>query len=146
MLPRLQVRLSRTATLGKSEPMKKLRYAVVLALVGLLSLWVAACSSRSRERKPEASPTSDKDTEYLNGAVGKASEDDITANLGPPSETKELSDGSHVWVYRYDYRRTRLIFGQRTMCSELVLEFDVAKKLLQWRENRCSQGLPPRPK
>ena len=74
----------------------KLHRAAVFALVGLLSLWVAACSSRSHERKPEASPTSDKDTEYLNGAVGKASEDDVTANLGPPSETQELSNGSHV--------------------------------------------------
>ena len=116
-----------------------LRHAAELALVGILFLPVASCSSRSHKNNPAGGAASQSDGEYLNNAVGKASEDEIASTLGSPSEKQELGNGGHVWIYRYKYQKTRLIFGHRSMCTQHVLAFDASKTLQKWSDNRCSE-------
>lgn len=66
---------------------------------------------------------------YLRDAVNQATQDDITARLGPPQAARELATGETVW--RYESYQGDLL------CLEYVLRFDQAKILRQWTRQRC---------
>jgi len=114
-------------------------HATSSLLIGILSLCLVSGSSRSDLDPPPAGPRSQVDAKYLDGAVGKASEDEVASTLGFPSEKHDLDNGGKLWTYRYKYQRTHLIFGHRSLCTAIVLAFNAARTLQKWSQERCAE-------
>lgn len=69
---------------------------------------------------------------YLQNAVQQATQDDVLAQLGPPHFTKDLTDGTTVWLYQYC---TQSVNHQaRPPCIRYHLIFNSAKRLEDWKE------------
>jgi hypothetical protein len=77
---------------------------------------------------------------YLSTGIDRATQDEITAQLGPPYETHSLPDDGMEW--HYHQRRGRPMIGSHgTMgsssmleCDEYILQFDRAGVLRSWRQ------------
>ena len=74
--------------------------------------------------------------EYLDQAIGTATQDEVTMKLGPPMGERILSRGESVWVYRYSGAAVGEQGGS-TWCREYVLKFDVQGILRHWNRQRC---------
>lgn len=94
------------------------------AAVSVFSLSLLACT-------PER-------VQYLEKSVNVASQDDVARRLGPPTSSKQASDGTSVWVYRYEtgpeYSYGRSV--SRPDCQE-ILTFDKQKILREWTRQSC---------
>ncbi len=66
--------------------------------------------------------------DYLKDAVNQATQDAVTKRLGPPQNTRELTDGGAVWRYRA---------GLGLACQEYLLVFDQGRILREWRKQDC---------
>src|SRR5665213_4263767 len=124
-----------------SAPSSILRLANVGVALGTLSLCAVACSSHSDTPHLSSGSKSQINTKYLDSAAGAASEDEVASTLGFPSEKHDLDSGGQTWMYRYKYQRTDLIFGHRTLCTEVVLAFTAAKILQKWNQENCQEDL-----
>jgi hypothetical protein len=120
-----------------------LRNFAAIVLWGAMASCVMSCSSRSDTDHLPSGAKSQVDRQYLNSAVNKASEDNVASTLGFPSEKHNLNDGGSVWTYRYKYQRTHLIFGHRSLCTEVVLAFDNGKKLQELSQQGCPEESRP---
>jgi hypothetical protein len=118
-----------------------LRLATVGVISVALSLFAVACSSQPDTHHLSSGSKSQIDSKYLDGAVGTASEDEVASTLGFPSEKHELDSGGQTWTYKYKYQRTHLIFGHRTLCTEVVLAFTATKILQKWNQENCEEYL-----
>jgi hypothetical protein len=75
---------------------------------------------------------------YLSSGLDRATQDEVTVQLGPPYETHSLPDGGTEW--HYHQRRGRPMIGPHgTMggstsleCEEYVLRFDHTGVLRGW--------------
>jgi hypothetical protein len=67
--------------------------------------------------------------EYLRDSVNRATQDEITAQLGPPQAARALTTGETVW--RYESYQGDLL------CLEYILRFDQAGILRQWTRQGC---------
>jgi hypothetical protein len=67
--------------------------------------------------------------EYLHEAVNRATQDEITTQLGPPQAARELTTGETVWRYQS--------YQGDLLCLEYILRFDQAKILRQWTRQSC---------
>jgi hypothetical protein len=118
--------------------------ATAAALLVAFSFWAAACGRSSSQLNHTAGgATSQSNSEYLDSAVGRATEDEVASTLGSPSAKQALGDGGQVWTYRYKYQRTHLIFGHRTLCKQIIVGFDAARILRKWGQGQCSEEAPP---
>lgn len=119
-----------------------IRRVISGAWASVFCLLVSSCLTDRKvvSAKPlSADKASRNENEYLDSAVGKGSEDEILLKLGLPSETRDLTSGDHVWVYKYKSEKSHLVFGRRWFCMENILMFDNAKKLRSWQRDRCPE-------
>lgn len=91
-----------------------------LALLMLLVLFLGACTPWR--------------VTYLEEAIGKANQDDVTKRLGPPHLERPLTDGSTVWTYQH---RSAVVDGTGGKCSQYVLVFDKNQTLQSWNRQSC---------
>lgn len=81
-----------------------------------------------------------KETRYLKGAEGQATEDEVRQELGPPMFT-ETQAGTTIWVYqvREHFAGARsLVAG--AWCDEYVLTFDERAVLRGWTHKSFFHG------
>ena len=64
--------------------------------------------------------------QYLEGATGKATQDEIIQMFGHPTEERESPTGGQVWLYRF-IRYSPV--ESANVCDEYQLQFDVEKIL-----------------
>ena len=75
--------------------------------------------------------------QYLDEARGRATQEEIMQNWGPPMEERSLDTGELMWLYRFK----RYSSVQRTtICDVFELRFDRQRVLQQWDggEVNCS--------
>jgi len=79
--------------------------------------------------------------DYLNTAVGNASEDRVVSTWGPPSTSRPLTDSAgEIWVYRF--RSSHAFAGVN--CTEYILTFDGGKVLRNWTQSHgCQEPVYP---
>ncbi len=66
---------------------------------------------------------------YLRDAVNRATQDEITTQLGPPHAARALTNGETVWRYQS--------YQGDLLCLEYILRFDPAGILRQWTRQGC---------
>lgn len=66
---------------------------------------------------------------YLRDAVNRATQDEITIRLGPPTAARALTNGETVWRYQS--------YQGDLLCLEYILRFDPAGILRQWTRQGC---------
>ncbi len=102
--------------------MMQYRYGGLL-VAGLVSLALLSCA-----------PGPDR---YLKSNVGKATQEDVKAQLGPPDHIDTLGDGGARWKYviHVSYA-TYLTYANRDSetCYSYELTFDAQKVLRKWSE------------
>ncbi len=81
-----------------------------------------------------------KETRYLEGAQGRATQDEVQEQLGPPTFT-ETQAGATIWVYQVRQQEP----GGRTVvtgawCDEYVLTFDGRTVLQRWTHKSYFHG------
>ncbi len=81
-----------------------------------------------------------KETRYLEGAQGRATQDEVRQELGPPQFT-ETQAGTTIWVYQVRQQEP----GGRTVvtgawCDEYVLAFDGRAVLQRWTHRSFFHG------
>jgi hypothetical protein len=78
--------------------------------------------------------------QYLESGIGVLTQDEVTKTLGPPHNTRQLEDGSTVWLYQYS---SSSVSGNQygvsgsSSCAEYVLTFDKEKILRSFRRQGC---------
>jgi outer membrane protein assembly factor BamE (lipoprotein component of BamABCDE complex) len=81
-----------------------------------------------------------KETRYLESAQGRATQDEVRQELGPPQFT-ETQAGTTIWVYQVRQQEP----GGRTVvtgawCDEYVLAFDGREVLQRWTHSSYFHG------
>jgi hypothetical protein len=66
---------------------------------------------------------------YLRDSVNRATQDEITTQLGPPHAARALTSGETVWRYQS--------YQGDLLCLEYILRFDQAGILRQWTRQGC---------
>ena len=99
----------------------------VRVLLLLLLLGASACSTWQAD--------------YLKDQVHKATEQDVTARLGKPTEVKQLDDGGTEWLYHV-FSTGLFDFGYKgqpaeQICKEYVLTFNERRILTYWIAQDC---------
>lgn len=78
---------------------------------------------------------------YLNRQAGRATQDNVRAELGPPDYTKDLGDGRTAWIYAVKWSTaTYLTYADpdAEVCNEYTLTFDAQKILRKWvKKGNC---------
>ena len=72
--------------------------------------------------------------QYLEGATGKATQDEIIQMFGHPTEERESPTGGQVWLYRFNRYSP---VANASVCDEYQLQFDVEKILRKWDRFIC---------
>lgn len=97
---------------------------VLITLLANLALLGSGCSAFT-----------DKETEYLQSAQGRASREEVQGHLGRPQLVAASQDGAPIWVYEV---RTAEKGGNTSWstigywCDEYVLSFDRQGVLRSW--------------
>jgi len=72
--------------------------------------------------------------ENLDEVTGKATQEEIRKELGPPVEERSLTTGESVWHYRIERYST---VSRATLCSGYDLTFDPQRVLQRWDHVDC---------
>ncbi len=106
--------------------MKRAALPIVASMMSVLVLFaliafMTGCTTAAKEKRA-----------YWNSEIGRATYNDVVAQLGPPEAKETLSDGSLVakWV-RTAYGTTRAIAASDNWTEELVLRFSPGGVLTQ---------------
>ncbi|WP_145964382.1 hypothetical protein [Chromobacterium phragmitis] len=122
------------------------RRAARLGGVAALAAWLAACASIGNAK------LEDVDEPYVKQALslGEGSKQGMAGRLGQPQQKIGFDDGSEIWVYSYRQYKPKLqnftnvgvLFrGQSNFSKELVLLFDKAGKVRQWKLSASEESL-----
>ena len=100
---------------------------VVRLLVALLSVALPACTSWQAQ--------------YLTERMHKASQEEVTARLGKPTEVKKLDGGGTEWIYHYfpdsPFNYAYKGHPAEPDCQEYILTFDERQVLTYWLKQEC---------
>jgi hypothetical protein len=100
---------------------------VVRLLVALLSVALPACTSWQAQ--------------YLTERMHKASQEEVAARLGKPTETKPLQGGGTEWVYHYfpdsPFNYAYKGHPAEPDCQEYILTFNERQVLTYWLKQEC---------
>ncbi|WP_447975407.1 hypothetical protein [Nitrospira sp. Kam-Ns4a] len=72
---------------------------------------------------------------YLNREAGRATQESVRVELGPPDYVRDLGDGRTVWIYAIKWSTaTYLTYANpdAQVCNEYSLTFDATKVLREW--------------
>lgn len=82
-----------------------------------------------------------KETAYLRSAEGRATQEEVTQQLGPPVMTKVRVSGESLWVYQIRTQQAgSRISAPGTWCDEYVLTFDSQAILRDWTHQSYFHG------
>nr|MBI3614557.1 hypothetical protein [Nitrospirota bacterium] len=99
----------------------------VRLLATLLSVVLSACTSWQ--------------TQYLTERIHKASQEEVAARLGKPTEVKQLEGGGTEWVYHYfpdsPFNYAYKGHPAEPDCQEYILTFTEQKVLAYWLKQEC---------
>ncbi len=87
--------------------------------------------------------TTVKETEYLKGAAGVATQADVRQHLGAPRQVTEALDGGATWVYevrQLEPGAQNSWASTGSWCDEYTLTFDQAGVLRRWTHNSYLHG------
>lgn len=96
-------------------------------LLSLLPVALLACTSWQAD--------------YLTQQIHKATQDEVAARLGKPTETKLLQGGGTEWVYHYfpgsPFNYAYKGHPAEPDCQEYILTFTERKVLAYWLKQEC---------
>src|SRR5215468_5039500 len=75
---------------------------------------------------------------YLAEGLGKATQDEVRKELGPPVKELTLNTNETLWLYQVRWYPVK---GYVKECSGYKLRFDDQKVLRQWNNVPCSEEL-----
>lgn len=87
--------------------------------------------------------TAVKETEYLKGAAGKATQADVRHNLGAPRQITQAPDGESTWIYEIrelEPGSQNSWASTGSWCDEYKLTFDREGVLRHWTHNSYLHG------
>lgn len=81
-----------------------------------------------------------KETRYLEGAQGRATQEEVRQQLGPPMFT-ETQAGATIWVYQVrEHQPGSRVVVTGAWCDEYVLTFDDRAVLQRWTHTSYFHG------
>lgn len=84
-----------------------------------------------------------KETAYLKGAAGNATQDEVRQHLGAPRQVMDALDGTSIWVYEIrelEPGAQNSWASTGSWCDEYKLTFDKGGVLRQWTHNSYLHG------
>ncbi|TAJ10027.1 MAG: hypothetical protein EPO61_04755 [Nitrospirae bacterium] len=79
--------------------------------------------------------------DYLTQQIHKASQEEVTARLGKPTEVKKLDRGGTEWVYHYfpdsPFNYAYKGHPAEPDCQEYILTFNERQVLTYWLKQEC---------
>ena len=76
--------------------------------------------------------------QYLEEALNRVTQTEVTQRFGQPSDTHSLADGTNLWVYQIRGETAPPPQGDgEPYCEEYRLTFSEDTFLRQWEEHRC---------
>lgn len=83
--------------------------------------------------------------EMLDGWVGEATRETVKEELGMPSMSLPLADGTTEWLYRVGYEAVLQdnMGSANEVCWRYTFTFDTDGVLEQWRRERCQSSADP---
>jgi hypothetical protein len=83
----------------------------------------------------------DKEARFLHSAEGRATQEEVKQELGPPVMTKTTASGHDIWVYQVRTQQPgSRINAPGTWCDEYVLTFDMRAVLKDWTHRSYFHG------
>ncbi len=83
----------------------------------------------------------DKEARFLHSAEGRATQEEVTQELGPPVMTKTTASGYDIWVYQVRTQQPgSRINAPGTWCDEYVLTFNTRHILRDWTHREYFHG------